>query len=136
VKNLIQLLYLSKSAPGIGVADLADILVKSSRKNQALGITGVLCHKGGYFLQFLEGEENPVLELYLKIIRDPRHIDPVIVSISTATSQIFKGWAMGAIDEDHVPKEYGKEILKLRNSRTEQGKVLLMMVRLRDLLGS
>ena len=136
MKNLIQLLYLSKAAPGIGSSDLAAIIATASSKNQALGITGILCHKGGYFLQLLEGEEIPLLDLYLKIARDPRHTDPVIVSISTATSQIFKGWAMGAIDENLVPKEYGKEILRLRNSRTEQGKALLMMVRLRDLLNS
>jgi hypothetical protein len=136
VKNLIQLLYLSKSAPGVGSSDLADILATSSRKNQALGITGILCHKGGYFLQLLEGEETSVLELYLKIARDPRHTDLVIISISTATSRIFEGWAMGAIDESLVPKEYGAEILRLRNSKTEPGTALAMMRRLRNLLGS
>ena len=136
MKNLIQLLYLSKSAPGVGSSDLADILATSSRKNQALGITGILCHKGGYFLQLLEGEETSVLELYLKIARDPRHTDLVIISISTATSQIFEGWAMGAIDESLVPKEYGAEILRLRNSKTEPGTALAMMRRLRNLLGS
>jgi len=135
MKYLIQLLYLSKSAPGIGSSDLVNILATSSNRNRASGITGILCHKDGYFLQLLEGEEAPVLELYLKIIRDPRHTDQVIIGISTATSRIFKGWAMGALDENLVPKDYGKEILSLRNSKTEQDTALSKMRRLRVLLG-
>jgi hypothetical protein len=136
MENLIQILYLSKSAPGIGHSDLVNILEVSKRRNQALGISGMLCHKGCYFLQLLEGRELPVLELYLKISRDQRHTDPVIISISTATNQIFKGWAMGAIDENLISKEYGAEILHLRNSKTAHGDVISMMRRLRALLDS
>jgi len=133
-KNLIQLLYLSKSAPDIDSTDLADILATASKRNRSLGITGVLCHKGGYFMQLLEGEEIPVLELYLKIVRDPRHSDPVIVNISTATEQMFSGWAMGAVDANLLSQEYGEAILKLRNSSSEPGKALEMMRSLRFLL--
>jgi len=132
--NLIQLLYLSKSAPGIGTGHLADILATATHRNRAQGITGVLCHKSGYFMQLLEGEEVHVLELYLKIIRDPRHSDPIIISISTATEQFFSGWAMGSVDESLVSNEYGTAILKLRNSKTEPGKAIEMMRSLRFLL--
>jgi hypothetical protein len=85
-------------------------------------------------MQLLEGEEIPVLELYLKIVRDPRHSDPVIVNISTATEQMFSGWAMGAVDANLLSQEYGEAILKLRNSSSEPGKALEMMRSLRFLL--
>ena len=136
MKHLIRLFYVSKSASGLEKSAVADIWEKSSSNNRNLGIAGVLCHQAGYFAQILEGEELPVLNLYVKIARDHRHTDPILISISTTTPQIFNGWAMGVVGEDLVPFADIKDILKLRNSGIEHADAVVMMQRWRKLLES
>ena len=116
--------------------DVAEILSKSTDNNRKLGISGVLCYKAGYFAQILEGEEMAVLESYLKISKDKRHIDLVIISISTTDRQLFKGWSMGCIGEDLVPFVAIEDVLKLRNDNILAGDFGLIMQRWLKLLGT
>ena len=60
---MIRLLYISHATREISEAQIQDILQSSRRNNPALGITGVLVHGGGQFMQILEGPEHAVLRL-------------------------------------------------------------------------
>jgi hypothetical protein len=51
-------------------------------------------HKG-LFIQYLEGEQNVVLELYSRIENDLRHKDVSLLSSSHIYSREFKNWSMG-----------------------------------------
>jgi hypothetical protein len=127
MRNLIRIFYVSRIAPGLDKPAIVEILRASSVNNQNSGITGVLCYKGGHFAQIIEGEETAVLELYLKISRDRRHQDPVIVSIATTDRQRFKGWAMGGIEADLIPSVDIDEVLKLRSDVAESSDAVAIM---------
>ena len=67
---MIRLLYISQATQAISDEQVRNILESSRRNNPALGITGVLIHGGGLFMQLLEGPEEGVLRLYVKILDD------------------------------------------------------------------
>ena len=120
------MLYVSKAKPGIDKNDIANMLEKAVIHNKKQGITGLLCHTRGCFAQILEGEELPVLELYVKIAKDPRHSGLVIVSFAPVARQSFQGWAMGSFGDNLNPIVNFDDMLKLRNGREKDGAVAIM----------
>lgn len=94
---LIRLLYASR-ARELGPFDVKDILERSRRNNQALGVTGALCLSNGIFLQCLEGDRNVVNQLYHRILGDHRHTDPAILDFEPIVCRQFTGWSMGLVN--------------------------------------
>ncbi|MBK8384495.1 MAG: BLUF domain-containing protein [Candidatus Accumulibacter sp.] len=94
---MIRLLYLSHATRGITDEQVQNILQSARRFNPLVGITGVLIHGGGLFMQILEGPEEAVLRLYVKVLDDKRHSDCRIIHISPANERLFQNWTMGII---------------------------------------
>lgn len=113
---MIRLLYMSQKTPGTTDAQVRDILGSAKRNNQVSGITGVLVHGGGMFMQILEGPEQSVLRTYVKILDDRRHADCQILQISPAEERLFPVWSMGMIERDPLAFEH---IHELREHRME-----------------
>jgi len=93
---MIRILYVSQSTHDITDKQVQDILASSRRNNAANGITGVLIHGGGLFMQVLEGPEQSTLRQYVKILDDRRHGDCKIIHIAPANERIFQKWSMGS----------------------------------------
>jgi hypothetical protein len=95
---LVRLLYASRAAfPGS--QDAVDAILATSRaRNPALGITGVLCHGGGVFVQALEGGREAVNALYHRIARDERHQEVTLLHYAEISERHFAGWTMGQVN--------------------------------------
>jgi len=78
-------------------------------KNERLGLTGLLLHKGGNFMQMLAGEKETVLDLYETILQDPRHRDVMKVHADEIEVRNFPNWTMGFTDMETCEglPEYG-----------------------------
>jgi hypothetical protein len=113
---MIRILYLSQSIPGITDKNVSDILLTARRENPERGITGVLIHGGGLFMQILEGPELSTIGLYMKISADRRHSDCQIMHISPVEERLFPKWSMGVIHSDPLQFQH---IAKLRERRFE-----------------
>jgi hypothetical protein len=98
--TMIRLLYISIShlAEGTEEKDLLDILQSSKKNNPAIGITGILVHGGGMFMQILEGPDRQVLRKYVEILDDPRHAECHLVLITTTDKRAFPDWAMATLE--------------------------------------
>jgi Sensors of blue-light using FAD len=94
---LVRLLYASR-AQGLGDAEIAAILRQARAHNPPLGLTGVLCHADGCFVQLLEGGREPVNQLYKHIVADPRHKDVTLLAYEEVAERRFAGWAMGQVN--------------------------------------
>lgn len=92
-----QLVYVSAASRLLPQSELADILAKARRKNATLGVTGILIHDSGSFLQVLEGAEESVEGLFRTIGLDPRHRRVVVLS-RRAAARSFADWSMGFAD--------------------------------------
>lgn len=106
---MIRLLYMSNASPTVTGEQVQDILVWARKHNPANGITGVLIHGGGLFMQVLEGPEQTVLRQYVKILDDPRHNNAQILHISPTNSRIFEKWSMGGLAADPLQFQHVTE---------------------------
>lgn len=68
-------------------------------------------------MQVLEGPQQAVLRMYVKILDDPRHGNSQIIHITSIDKRIFEGWSMGSIKRN-TPLGF-EHISQLRNQCKE-----------------
>ena len=90
---LSQYLYIS-TAPTLSRDAVDAILDTSARNNPARGITGLLLYNGRNFLQLLEGDEEELVSLMLKITEDARHSGITVLDRRTIADRACPDWAM------------------------------------------
>lgn len=95
-----HIVYLSHATRPLQPAELETLLARARRKNAALGITGMLIHRGGNFIQYIEGEEAAVRGLYAEIRADPRHAGTTVLSEGPLVRRQFSDWAMNFRQSD------------------------------------
>lgn len=74
---------------------LLEMLKKARQKNTALGITGLLLHNNGNFLQLIEGSKENVTALFNTISNDDRHRDIIVLISESTNDRLFPEWSMG-----------------------------------------
>lgn len=94
-------------------APLESILETSVRNNAKLAVTGMLILHGQHFIQALEGPAEGVEEVYLRLLRDPRHYDLKLIEDATTSSRAFAGWSMCAYHLSPADREI-LDVLALR----------------------
>lgn len=97
-----RIAYFSSSAATRSASELTDIVESSRRNNAAAGVTGLLCHHDGSYLQFLEGAPQALDLLYARIGRDRRHKDLVRVLDEPAQARAFGDWSMALVDASEM----------------------------------
>ena len=96
--NLIRLIYSSKHTKDFQLQEALEIENIANKKNPLIGVTGMLfCNSEGY-LQVLEGPRINVSNLFIKISRDERHENPMLISVDDIQQRMFGVWAMRVID--------------------------------------
>lgn len=113
---MIRLLYHSQASQPLSESEAHALLETARRNNEALGVTGVLVRGGDTYMQILEGPEDSVFKLYVRIMDDPRHRNCGILYVSPAKTRIFQKWSMGVIQGD--PSQYEK-LVDLREACAE-----------------
>ena len=97
---IFQIVYASIATSPLSGNGLPELLNRSRGKNVHLGITGLLLHKHGSFVQVLEGEETAVHSLYATIRKDQRHHHVVTLATLPVAKRQFPNWTMGFKDLD------------------------------------
>lgn len=87
--------YLSTATSAFSDEELAALLRTSRENNSREGLSGLLLHRDGRFLQVLEGPDAAVHERLAVIERDPRHTDLKVLADETIDSARFGQWSMG-----------------------------------------
>ena len=90
-----QLLYVSNAARDIPASDLDDILTLARARNAQRGLSGILIHVDGGFLQILEGARETVMQVYGCIAQDKRHSYPRVLMDREIEVPAFAAWSMG-----------------------------------------
>ncbi len=98
-----QLVYLSSASELYSRQALLDILQISRYNNSRANITGLLLYHEGNIIQFLEGEQEAVENLYNKIAKDHRHKGVLPLLRRMVRKRDFGAWSMGFRDvADHT----------------------------------
>jgi len=93
-----QLVYISAATNEMPASALAELLRKARANNTRAGITGLLIHHSGSFMQVLEGPESSVESLFHRIQADPRHRRVVVLGRESVKRATFPDWSMGLVD--------------------------------------
>jgi hypothetical protein len=89
--------YVSSEAFPLGPHDIEAVLVDARRRNREHGITGVLLHNAGNFMQFIEGTPAGVEVVYQHIRASKRHHGLIELTDHLADAREFPTWAMGSV---------------------------------------
>jgi hypothetical protein len=93
---LRQVAYISstKDLNGFDKADIEDILLKCRKYNTENGVTGVLVYHDTTCFQIVESESEVMDHVLLKIERDKRHQNIIILYDEIIEDRSFAKWAM------------------------------------------
>ncbi|MDC6351192.1 BLUF domain-containing protein [Zeaxanthinibacter sp. PT1] len=91
---MYSLVYKSVATPLFNFRDIDVLLERARAYNSNHGITGCLLYHNGEFIQYLEGPQLQVLNLYDKITKDPRHTKIQLLSYGATEHREFDQWDM------------------------------------------
>jgi hypothetical protein len=132
---LNYIVYSSKKNSSIGDAQLKPLLEQAQEKNKALGITGILIDYDQTFLQYIEGENDSITELFSRIKSDSRHHSVELQFEGSIEKRLFPDWSMALqiVDEElfskvdaHQSLEEGNDFIQsLEDDHTNLGLKML-----------
>lgn len=89
-------IYTSTPRDKMTMEMLMDITRVSQKNNALKDITGILLGIENKFMQYLEGPEDHVNELFETIWKDPRHRNVTQWIKGYSNDRVFKDWSMGS----------------------------------------
>jgi hypothetical protein len=100
---MVRLIYASRPSEDFCEADLQAILEESRILNKRDNITGILCHSGESFLQWIEGPRESVNTLYNRLVAHPKHHDLLLLEYGYIHRRDFADWTMAAVSTTNIP---------------------------------
>lgn len=99
--DLLAVAYTSVATEPFDDESLSRLLESSRASNGRVGLTGMLLHREGRFIQFLEGPASAVRQLFATIAADRRHERLRVLLEDEVDERQFAEWTMGyqAVDD-------------------------------------
>lgn len=94
MSSLNYFIYVSSAVKPMSEQEIHDILEQAQSKNARLDVTGLLIHRSGNFIQYIEGPEDSIQSLALSISKDPRHKNFTVLDEGTLGKRQFADWKM------------------------------------------
>ncbi|KJD32790.1 hypothetical protein PW52_15030 [Tamlana sedimentorum] len=79
----------------LSILDTEQLFLETKKNNDKHNISGVLIKRGDVFFQILEGPEDHLNQLYLKIIKDRRHSNIEELLNTSITALSFSNFEFG-----------------------------------------
>ncbi|WIE76745.1 BLUF domain-containing protein [Curtobacterium sp. MCSS17_007] len=91
---LQSLVYMSSAKEPFDDEALDAVLEHARTRNTVDGLTGMLVHRGGRFMQLLEGPYDAVMATYARILEDDRHDEVRLLVEESIHTRRFPEWSM------------------------------------------
>ena len=92
--------YRSEATRRLPSPELQALVAKSKARNRTVGVTGMLLHDHGRFLQTLEGPAEGLNSVWSAVQSDPRHCAIEVLSHHFVPARLFSGWDMQLCNRD------------------------------------
>ena len=125
---LLRIVYVSEAAAPCSTHELARILVVARNNNQRDGLTGVVLHHEGSFLQLLEGPAETVRARFADIVEDPRHRKVTVLEIADVAERIFGAWTMGSLDPSALDEDASEFLSRGREGIVNQPRAIARLL--------
>ena len=93
-------IYTSQANVLFSESELSKLVSVSQHNNFRLGITGYLYFREDQFLQYLEGVEDDLEQIFQRISNDDRHTIVKTIWFGHIQERYFPQWSMRLIDPD------------------------------------
>ncbi|WP_026302643.1 BLUF domain-containing protein [Psychroflexus tropicus] len=109
--------YMSSQSRVMSKKSIEEFLFQVREKNKLLTITGVLLLIQGKFVQYIEGPEEEITDVYESISNDHRHTDMILLDSGDLEERQFKDWSMAykEVSDKQVKGIIGDEELNLED---------------------
>lgn len=97
---LHALVYTSRAAGGLSNADLERILIDASIHNRQQDVTGALLYDGARFLQYLEGPQAGLDNVFARIDASSKHAGIEVLVTGAIAERHFWNWSMACRHAD------------------------------------
>ncbi len=94
MSSLSAIIYRSRAVVPQPDLDLFYLLAHARRRNETLGLSGLIIYDRGYFFQWLEGDNVALGKVWNSIRRDTRHTEIVVLADQTIPIRLFDDWHM------------------------------------------
>jgi hypothetical protein len=98
-----SIVYYSTAVHAMSEEALAALEQECALNDSHVGITGMLLHKNGEFLQVIEGSKGVISDMYARILADPRHTITGKISDRLIARREFAGPSMRFKNLDRAP---------------------------------
>ena len=99
-----RVIYLSSAREDFSTADIEQILEVSRRNNSRDGITGLLAYHDKSFFQVVEGPQEAISALMMRIQADTRHSSFMTLSDMQVETRAFPGWQMALVPKHDLAR--------------------------------
>lgn len=94
MQDIWSILYVSSASAALERADLDRLLDDARAWNASVGVTGVLLHCHGNFMQLLEGPRDAVSQTFSRVLASRQHHGVIELFNGPSDSRLFTDWAM------------------------------------------
>ena len=88
------ILYVSQATDALDQSAQIALREKAILNAHIKDITGVLVYRKGFFMQYIEGQEQAVHELFSKLRGNDRHFNVRILSQGAVEARLFFDWTI------------------------------------------
>lgn len=92
--ELHGILYVSSAIRPLTEAEMDRLLESARRRNREAGVTGILLHQHGNFMQFIEGPRRGLARIFEVIRESPLHRGVFEIMNSPVPERQFSDWSM------------------------------------------
>lgn len=103
--TLLSIAYISIAEAGLTMTEVADIVARSAEDNRRDDITGMLIFHDNQFMQVIEGPDDTVKALMVRIRRDRRHHSPYELFRLPIPAREFPDWSMALCNSAELSAE-------------------------------
>lgn len=97
------LLYVSQAPKSSSDEEDTEILRRKVKDNRPpREVTGILIYRRGYFMQYLEGHNTSVSELFWRLRGNDNHYNVRVLSQGVTRGRRFSDWSIKHVSVDHV----------------------------------
>lgn len=97
MSKLTFLLYASQALNSLEENARLSLEKKSALYSDIKDITGVLVYRQGFFMQYLEGQESSVLDIFRKLRGHEHHFNVKVLSRGLIDRRLFSNWTMRVV---------------------------------------
>ena len=138
MSKIFQIIYASTTSYLYTEKELNNLLEQSRTANLKIGITGSIAYQDGNFMQTIEGQEQKIMELMLKISRDTRHHGIILMFKGFIERREFSNWSMAYLNLSGDSSEGFSDFLISDKSEHEKkisaGKAKTLMLNFRKIM--